>query len=63
MQRSNKKSIYELLFGKQPGADQKHGNVKSNIDTNEASGKSWDTTVINQFGIKFPYFETTWIFN
>ena len=64
MQHSNKKSIYELLFGKQTGADQNHGNAKSNIDTNEASGKSWDNTVINLFEtFKFPYFETTGLFN
>ena len=63
MQHSNKKSIYELLFGKQPGAEKNHGNAKPNIDTNEASGKSWDTSVIiiNQF--KSPYFETTGLFN
>merc|ERR1712241_155659 len=35
-ERSNKKSIYELLFGKEPGADLHHGNAKSNIDKNEA---------------------------
>ena len=63
MQRSNKKSIYELLFGKQPGAAQNDDNSKPNIDTNEASGKFWDNTCINLFWIKFLYFETTGIFN
>ena len=63
MQHSNKKSIYELLFGKQPGADQNDRNAKPNIDTNEASGKWWDTSVfiINLF--QSPYFETTGLFN
>jgi hypothetical protein len=39
-ERSNKKSIYELLFGKQPGVAQNDDNSKPNIDTNEASGDS-----------------------